>query len=568
MSAVWNKLTTQLSTWFTDEKRANQLRPSCSLSMLNQKNLKVVRSSKSSENLHRINQNAQINGNEQNQSPSKKSSSGSSAAQFFNHFRKGRKTQRRSENETHKKSGSVTRRLIDSINNVDTSDSAKASNGSAFPNFPMSLSWHNHLSTASSSRTLPSEVLPSADLSGFASAAVFDSGTMPSGFGSKNGKSKPKRSRSISAMFQYAQPRSNAVNLPNGSAFRGFHTPQSTSAYKCKQVIDANFLSLTQKDQPVMNSDVMFRRLEKLGEGSYATVYKSENRFDGTIVALKEIKLQPQEGLPFTAIREVSLLRSLKHANIVRLHQIIHQPQALMLIFEYVKTDLSKFMENYKDGLDPFRTKVLLYQLLRGLAFCHERKILHRDLKPQNILVSEEGELKLADFGLARAKSVPCRTFSHDVVTLWYRPPDVLLGSTQYSTSLDMWGVGCIFGEICAGVPLFPGVSDAVDQLDRIFSIRGVPNPEKWPEVRELPSYHTFRFPPYPELPWDKVDVQLSRIPDSGVLLLSHFLQLNPSERISADTAMLHPYFSSFPPQIHLLKPTESVFSAFGKKRR
>jgi cyclin-dependent kinase 14 len=111
-----------------------------------------------------------------------------------------------------------------------------------------------------------------------------------------------------------------------------------------------------------------------------------------------------------------------------------------MLIFEYVKTDLSKFMENYKDGLDPFRTKVLLYQLLRGLAFCHERKILHRDLKPQNILVSEEGELKLADFGLARAKSVPCRTFSHDVVTLWYRPPDVLLGSTQYSTSLD---VGC-----------------------------------------------------------------------------------------------------------------------------
>ena len=122
----------------------------------------------------------------------------------------------------------------------------------------------------------------------------------------------------------------------------------------------------------------MFKRLEKIGEGSYATVLKGENRFDGSIVALKEIMLQPQEGLPFTAIREVSLLRGLKHANIVRLHQIVHQPHSLILVFEYVKTDLSKFMENYRNGLDSFRVKIFLFQLLRGLAYCHERKILHR----------------------------------------------------------------------------------------------------------------------------------------------------------------------------------------------
>lgn len=160
---------------------------------------------------------------------------------------------------------------------------------------------------------------------------------------------------------------------------------------------------------------------------------------NGEFYALKEIKLQPQEGLPFTAIREVSLLRGLKHANIIQLFQIIHQPHALILVFEFMKTDLSKYMEKYKTGLDLFRTRILLFQLLRGLAFCHDRKILHRDLKPQNLLVSMEGELKLADFGLARSKTVPSRTYSHDVVTLWYRPPDVLLGSTTYSSSLDMW---------------------------------------------------------------------------------------------------------------------------------
>jgi cyclin-dependent kinase 14 len=147
-------------------------------------------------------------------------------------------------------------------------------------------------------------------------------------------------------------------------------------------------------------------------------------------------------------------------------------------------------------------------------------------LKPQNLLVSNEGELKLADFGLARAKSVPSRTFSHDVVTLWYRPPDVLLGSTNYSSSLDMWGVGCIFGELCTGLALFPGSNNVSDQLDRIFSIRGVPNETEWPEVRDLPKYKQFTFPNYSELSWDQVDSQLGRLPDRGCELLDLLLKV------------------------------------------
>lgn len=149
-------------------------------------------------------------------------------------------------------------------------------------------------------------------------------------------------------------------------------------------------------------------------------------------------------------------------------------------------------MERHSGGLDYSNVRLFMYQLFRGLAYIHKRRVLHRDVKPQNLLISEIGELKLADFGecnffsyifflfffyyfynlgLARAKSVPSHTYSHEVVTLWYRPPDVLLGSTDYSTSLDMWGVGCIFIEMITGVPTFPGVRDTYDQLDKIFKV-------------------------------------------------------------------------------------------------
>lgn len=141
----------------------------------------------------------------------------------------------------------------------------------------------------------------------------------------------------------------------------------------------------------------------------------------------------------------------------------------------YQHTDLSQYLEHNSGGLEPRNVKLFLFQLLRGLSYCHKRRVLHRDVKPQNLLISETGELKLADFGLARAKSVPSHTYSHEVVTLWYRPPDVLLGSTEYSTSLDMWGVGCIFVEMITGRAIFPGMGDTYNQLDKIFRVRRKP---------------------------------------------------------------------------------------------
>ncbi|XP_026149213.1 cyclin-dependent kinase 15 isoform X1 [Mastacembelus armatus] len=229
--------------------------------------------------------------------------------------------------------------------------------------------------------------------------------------------------------------------------------------------------------------------LEKLAEGAYSSVYKGVSRISGQLVALKVIHMKMEEGVPFTAIREASLLKHLKHANIVLLHDIIHTKESLNFVFEYVQTDLAQYMTQHPGGLQSHNIRIFMFQLLRGLCYIHSRKILHRDLKPQNLLISSLGELKLADFGLARSKSIPSQTFSSEVVTLWYRPPDVLLGSTDYSTALDMWGAGCIFIEMLQGMPAFPGVSDVYEQLQKIWMVMGIPSEDSWPGLSLLPNY-------------------------------------------------------------------------------
>lgn len=308
-----------------------------------------------------------------------------------------------------------------------------------------------------------------------------------------------------------------------------------------------------------------YHKLEQLGEGSYATVYKGYSSLTNQIVALKEIRLQEEEGAPFTAIREASLLKGLRHANIVTLHDIIHTKETLTFVFEYVHTDLSQYLERHPGGLNAFNVKLFLYQLLRGLGYCHERRILHRDLKPQNLLISEVGELKLADFGLARAKSIPSHTYSHEVVTLWYRPPDILLGSTQYSTSLDMWGVGCIFTEMISGQATFPGMKDAYDQLDKIFKVLGTPEEQTWEGVTRFPHYNRSKFGHYQKQPLYCCVPKLSFIPHAADLA-SHFLEMEPSKRISAAQARRHEYFMDLPPKIHDLPDASSIFNIPGLK--
>jgi len=166
------------------------------------------------------------------------------------------------------------------------------------------------------------------------------------------------------------------------------------------------------------------------------------------------------EGIPSTAIREIALLKELQHPNIVRLVNVLHNDKKLTLVFEFMDQDLKRLLDTCgPGGLEEFYVKSYLYQLLNGIAKCHQHKVLHRDLKPQNLLM-KDGVLKLADFGLARAFGIPVKNFTHEVVTLWYRAPDILMGSKSYSTSVDIWSVGCIFAELVNRKPLFPGLNE------------------------------------------------------------------------------------------------------------
>ncbi|KAM4644127.1 cyclin-dependent kinase 2 isoform 2-T2 [Amazona ochrocephala] len=193
-----------------------------------------------------------------------------------------------------------------------------------------------------------------------------------------------------------------------------------------------------------------FQKVEKIGEGTYGVVYKARNKVTGEVVALKKIRLDTEtEGVPSTAIREISLLKELNHPNIVKLLDVIHTENKLYLVFEFLHQDLKKFMDSSSlSGIALPLIKSYLFQLLQGLAFCHAHRVLHRDLKPQNLLINTDGAIKLADFGLARAFGVPVRTYTHEVVTLWYRAPEILLGCKYYSTAVDIWSLGCIFAEM------------------------------------------------------------------------------------------------------------------------
>ncbi|KAH8120526.1 Pkinase-domain-containing protein [Phellopilus nigrolimitatus] len=308
-------------------------------------------------------------------------------------------------------------------------------------------------------------------------------------------------------------------------------------------------------------------QLEKLGEGTYATVYKGRSRTTNEIVALKEIHLDAEEGTPSTAIREISLMKELKHVNIVRLHDVIHTETKLVLIFEYCEQDLKKYMDTHgeRGALDPATVRSFMYQLLKGTAFCHENRVLHRDLKPQNLLINKKGELKIGDFGLARAFGVPVNTFSNEVVTLWYRAPDVLLGSRTYNTSIDVWSCGCIFAEMISGVPLFRG-RDNQDQLLHIMRIVGTPDDRTLKKIatdsvrlnrRQLindslikaqPEITLKQYPRYPKIPFQQI---IPKATPQACDLLDRLLQFDPTKRLTAAEALSHPYFTSTVPNMY-----------------
>jgi len=221
--------------------------------------------------------------------------------------------------------------------------------------------------------------------------------------------------------------------------------------------------------------------------------------------------------------------------------------------------DLKKLLDlTVSDGLPTRLIKSYLWQLLQGISYCHVNRVIHRDMKPQNLLIDKSGFLKIADFGLARAISIPMKVYTHEVVTLWYRSPEILLGTNYYGPSIDLWSIGCIFAEMTNKKALFSGDSE-IDQIYRIFRTLGTPDESTWPEVSKLQDYK----PNFPK--WQRQNLKkiLANLDDNGIDLLEVsfiFLQpiiidsislvslqqlliYDPNQRISSSKALSHPYF-------------------------
>uniref|UniRef100_A0A2P2M8U0 cyclin-dependent kinase n=1 Tax=Rhizophora mucronata TaxID=61149 RepID=A0A2P2M8U0_RHIMU len=233
-----------------------------------------------------------------------------------------------------------------------------------------------------------------------------------------------------------------------------------------------------------------FERLNKIDEGTYGVVYRAKDKRTDEIVALKKVKMEKErEGFPLTSLREINILLSFHHPSIVDVKEVVvgSNLDSIFMVMEYMEHDLKGLMESMKQPFSQSEVKCLMLQLLEGIKYLHDNWVLHRDLKTSNLLLNNRGELKICDFGLARQYGSPLKPYTHLVVTLWYRAPELLLGAKQYSTAIDMWSLGCIMAELLSKEPLFNGKTE-FDQLDKIFRILGTPNETIWPGFSKLPG--------------------------------------------------------------------------------
>eukprot|EP00812_Abedinium_dasypus_P013530 NODE_702_length_1399_cov_598.770089.p2 GENE.NODE_702_length_1399_cov_598.770089~~NODE_702_length_1399_cov_598.770089.p2 ORF type:complete len:315 (-),score=100.10 NODE_702_length_1399_cov_598.770089:344-1288(-) len=287
----------------------------------------------------------------------------------------------------------------------------------------------------------------------------------------------------------------------------------------------------------------IFDKIPLLGEGTYGKVYQARHRNTGELVAMKEMKLESQEeGVPSTAIREIALLKELSHTNVVRLLDVFCKPDKLVLVFEFLENDLKKYMKGLGGCLSPPVVKNFAQQLCRAVDFCHANRILHRDIKPQNLLIDTHERLKLADFGLARAFTVPVPKYTHEVVTVWYRAPEILLSEPLYSLAVDAWSIGCVLGEMATSLPLFGGDSE-IGTIFKIFQKLGTPTEAVWPGVSELRGYKA-SFPKWPKKSWSTIRNTAIQLGPDGIDLLECLLCYDPRKRISARRALVHKYIS------------------------
>ncbi|OJI83981.1 hypothetical protein ASPTUDRAFT_928998 [Aspergillus tubingensis CBS 134.48] len=340
---------------------------------------------------------------------------------------------------------------------------------------------------------------------------------------------------------------------------------------------EPNILTFPTQEWGPCRNVTNFERLNHIEEGSYGFVSRAKDITTGEVVALKKLKMDNSpDGFPVTGLREIQTLLEARHQNIVYLREVVTGTKLdeIYLVMDFHEHDLKTLLDEMPEPFLPSEIKTLLLQLLSGLNFLHDQWIMHRDLKTSNLLLNNRGELKIADFGMARYYGDPPPKLTQLVVTLWYRAPELLLGAEKYGTEIDMWSVGCIMGELLTKEPLLQGKNE-VEQVSKIFALTGPPTPQIWPEFRSLPNAKSLRLPPTastttaggnpPLLPRTKFPF----LTNAGLHLLSSLLALNPGVRMSTKECLAHRYFKEDPrPKPKEMFPTFPSKAGMEKRRR
>ncbi|KAI0141256.1 cmgc/cdk/pitslre protein kinase [Xylariaceae sp. FL1272] len=315
-----------------------------------------------------------------------------------------------------------------------------------------------------------------------------------------------------------------------------------------------------------------YDKLNDIEEGAYGFVSRAKDLRTNRIVALKRLKLDTNtgpSGLPETGLREIQILKDSSHPNIVSLLEVVinddpSRISSIFLVLEFVEHDLKSILEDAPEPFLASEVKTLLLQLAAGVGYLHEHWILHRDLKTSNLLLNNRGQLKIADFGMARyVGEPPPENLTQLVVTLWYRAPELLLGTKTYGSAVDMWSIGCIFGELLTGEPLLQG-NNEVGELTKIFELCGIPTDESWPGFRRLPNARSLRLPSKSSNAAATGSVIRAKFPlltTAGSTLLSSLLALDPEKRPTAKEMLQHEFFRQDPKPKH-----EAMFPTFPSK--
>ncbi|KAI5848032.1 kinase-like domain-containing protein [Tricharina praecox] len=318
--------------------------------------------------------------------------------------------------------------------------------------------------------------------------------------------------------------------------------------------------------------ETSYERLNHIEEGSYGVVSRARDMETGEIVALKRLKLEREiDGFPITGLREVTtLMAAREHPNVVRLREVVMGDtlKDVYIVMDFIEHDLKTLCDDMSEPFLLSETKTLLLQLLSATAYLHSHWILHRDLKTSNLLLNNRGQIKIADFGLARYTGDPAPALTQLVVTLWYRAPELLLGATTYGTEIDTWSIGCIFGELLTRTPLLQGKTE-IDQLSKIFELLGVPTDESWPGYRRLPNAKSLTFPKHSSTTGSHLRAKFPLLTNAGVDLLAGLLKLDPKARTTAEDALGHEFFREEPrPKREEMLPTFPSKAGQEKRRR